>query len=147
MADLKKKENVKENVAAVKESVKENVAAVKENVAAVKESVAKEASELTKTASAVVKEAATKANTVKKAVKKTAAKRVGAKKAKLQSAVYVQFDNKNISSDGLVERVKEIMKSKRVKVSDLKDIKVYVNVSESKAYYVVNEDMFGEFEL
>ena len=53
----------------------------------------------------------------------------------------------SVSSEGLVARVKEIWKEKKNKVSDLKDIKVYVNVAESKAYYVVNENIFGAFDL
>ena len=91
---------------------------------------------------------AKKAAPKKAAAKKAAAKKAPAKKeAAMDSAVYIQFDEKSISSDGLVERVKEIWKEKKNKATDLKDVKVYVNVAESKAYYVVNEDTFGSFDI
>lgn len=91
---------------------------------------------------------AKKAAPKKAAAKKAAAKKAPAKKeAAMDSAVYIQFDEKSISSDGLVERVKEIWKEKKNKAADLKDVKVYVNVAESKAYYVVNEDTFGSFDI
>ncbi|MCI1304964.1 MAG: DUF6465 family protein [Lachnospiraceae bacterium] len=138
------------------------VEAVKKAAASVKASVAPKAAEEIKKPAAEVKKAAAEVKSeVKKAAaatkataaaakKRTAARKPAVKKAaapKMNSAVYIQFNDLNISSEGLVTRVKEIWAERGNKEADLKDVKVYVNVAESKAYYVVNEDIFGEFDL
>ena len=112
-------------------------------------------------AAPAAKEAPKKAAPAAKAAKKTAAKAPAKKAAKapakktaakrgpvkVDSAVYVQFAGKSIATEDLVARVKEIWKENKNKVSDLKDIKVYVKFEDSRAYYVVNGDQFGSFEL
>lgn len=160
---------VKKNSTAASTDIKKTTAnavkpveTVKKAAASVKASVAPKAAAETKKPAEEVKKATSAVKTqVKKAVtatkktattarKKTAAKKPAASKtaaSKMNSAVFIQFNDLNISSDGLVTRVKEIWAGKGNKESDLKDVKVYVNVAESKAYYVVNEDIFGEFDL
>jgi hypothetical protein len=108
----------------------------------IKSEVAKAATAAKKTVAAAKKTATKKKTTVRK----TAARAAKAE-SKMNSAVYIQFNDLNISSEGLVTRVKEIWAAKGNDEKDLKDVKVYVNVAESKAYYVVNEDVFGEFDL
>jgi len=127
-----------ESVAA--EEMKKPAAGVKKAAEEVKTEVKKAASATKTTAAAAKKKAAAKKTAARTAVKKTAA-------AKMNSAVYIQFNDLNISSEGLVTRVKEIWAERGNKETDLHDVKVYVNVAESKAYYVVNEDVFGEFDL
>lgn len=128
-------------------SVKASVAPKAESAAAtVKEEVEKPVKEVKKAASA----AKTTVTKKKTAARKTTARKAATKRTaapKMESEVFIQFNDLNISSDGLIKRVKEIWAEKGNKESDLKDIKVYVNVAESKAYYVVNKDIFGEFDL
>ena len=101
----------------------------------------------TKTPASAVKATATAKKAAKAPAKKAAAKKTAKKAAAVESAVYIQYNDKSVSSEGLVTRVKEIWKEKKNKAADLKDIKVYVNVAESKAYYVVNENIFGAFDI
>jgi hypothetical protein len=122
------------------EEIKKPAAEVKKAAEEVKTEVKKAAAATKTTAVAAKKRATARKSTAKTAAKKTAA-------AKMNSAVYIQFNDLNISSEGLVTRVKEIWAERGNKEADLRDVKVYVNVAESKAYYVVNEDVFGEFDL
>ncbi len=133
-AETKKAEPVKE---AVKKTAEKVTAAVEK------------AEEKTSTAAkkTVAKATATAKKAAKAPAKKAAAKKTAKKAAAAASAVYIQYNDKSVSSEGLVERVKEIWKEKKNKAADLKDIKVYVNVAESKAYYVVNENIFGAFDI
>ena len=96
-------------------------------------------------------EAVKKAEPAKKAataVKKAApAKKAAApaKKAETASAnVFVQFDDREITMSGLIERANEAYKAAGHKDA-AKKVDVYVNVAEKMVYYVA-DDFAGSFE-
>lgn len=100
-----------------------------------------------KKAATAVKKAATavkKAAPAKKAA--TAVKKVAApKKAEAASVnVFVQFDDREITMAGLIERANEAYKAAGHKDA-AKKVDVYVNVAEKMVYYVA-DDFAGSFE-
>lgn len=94
-------------------------------------------------------------------VKKTAAKKTAAPAAKAETVkapakkapaktqeIYVQYMGKEILDKDLVEKVKEIWtKEMGNKVKDLVDLKIYVKTEENAAYYVINNDVTGRFDI
>ena len=61
--------------------------------------------------------------------------------------VYVQYEGKEISANSILEQVKKIWTDNLgKKVSDIKDIKIYIKPQESKAYYVIN-DVTGSVDI
>lgn len=99
------------------------------------------------------KEAAVKKETAKKTTaKKTEAKkapgRKAAKKAELKSEIYVQFANKSYVQEDLIKIAKDVWKyDLKQKVGDLTKVELYVKPEEGKAYYVMNKDFTGSFEI
>lgn len=81
---------------------------------------------------------------VKAPVKKTAAKKAPAK----SQEIYLQFAGKEILDKDLTDKVKEIWtKELGNKVKDMADVKIYVKPEESAAYYVINGEVSGSFEI
>lgn len=83
---------------------------------------------------------------VKKATKKTT------KLKGVNSEVHIQYHHNgnahDLTAEELPLRVKEIWTGELGNlVRDLKDVKIYVNVDESTAYYVINDDVEGKFAL
>ena len=136
MADTNKTTKAAE---AVEETVAEK-APVKKTAAkrttAKKTSTAKAAAETAEEKAPVKKAPAKKAPAKKAAAKKTTAKK--AAPAEPETSVVIQFNNKNVAASALVEEVKQIWAAEGHDAAELKDIKVYLNVDESKAYYVIN---------
>jgi Ni,Fe-hydrogenase I large subunit len=127
----KEKETAKKTAAAPK-SAGAIVAEVKETA---KESkVAKEVKEKVKETATKVKETASK-------VKETASKTV--KKAK--EASFVEFDGKQLSVAEITENAKKHWLASNK--GDIADIKVYINTNQSKAFYVINNEDRGEFDI
>ncbi len=85
------------------------------------------------------------------AEKKTTAKKTTTPRktsAKKTQEVYVQYWGKEFSTSELVDRVKKVWTGDmKKKVSDLKDLKVYIKPEENKVYYVFNEDVNGCIDL
>lgn len=77
--------------------------------------------------------------------KKPAAKKTAAKK-EIKSSVTIQIEGRDVLTDDLVKRAQKEFKKLRKGV-DIKSLEVYVNVHESKAYYVVNKESAPEFCL
>ncbi len=109
---------------------------------------------------AVEKKAEVKAEAVKptKAAAKTDAKaaapaktasKAPAKKAPAKTQeICMQFAGREILDKDLLDKVKEIWtKELGNKVKDLVDLKIYVKPEECAAYYVINGDVTGSFEL
>ena len=115
-----------------------------------------------------VKESAKAADTAAKAEKKPAAKKAPAKKAtaakkttaarkpaarktaeaKAETAVILQYGGREFDTAELTERVKNIWTGELgKKAADLKDVKLYVKPEEYTAYYVINGDITGSFDL
>ena len=61
---------------------------------------------------------------------------------KVNTKVELQFGDKAISQDQLVSLAKKAYGKK-----DIKDLSIYVKPEEGKAYYVVNNDVTGDFDL
>ncbi|MBQ5989483.1 MAG: hypothetical protein IJL67_08320 [Oscillospiraceae bacterium] len=108
-------------------------------VADVKET-AKE-SKVAKEVKEKVKETATKVKETASKVKETASKTV--KKAK--EASFVEFDGKQLSIAEITENAKKHWQASNK--GDIADIKVYINTNQSKAFYVINNEDRGEFDI
>ena len=80
---------------------------------------------------------------------KTEAVKPAAKKAPVKpQEIYFQAAGKEILDKDLVEKVKDIWtKELDNKVKDMVNVKIYVKPEENAAYYVINDDVTGKFEL
>lgn len=82
----------------------------------------------------------------RKAATKTAAKSTA--KKELKAEISVQFDGKSYSQEDLIKIAKDVWKyDLNQKVSDLTSIELYVKPEEHCAYYVMNKDFAGSFNL
>ncbi len=64
------------------------------------------------------------------------------KMAKVNTKVELQFGDKAFNQDQLVELAKSAYGK-----NDIKNLDIYVKPEEGKAYYVVNNDITGSFDL
>ena len=120
-------------------------------VAKVAEVVKKEApkAEVKAEAAPAKKEEAKKAAPAKKvAAKKPAVKKVAEKVAAkaAKETFAVQFAGKDYSSEAIVKLCKDAYKATKNKAA-IKTINVYVNIDDSRAYYVVNDEFHGSVEI
>ncbi len=145
----------KKNTTAKKETVaKTNTAAA---IAATVAKKAEPAAPVAKTADTTAKKteapkAAEKKAPAKKAEapKKTAAKKAEPKKRGRKPAVkkaeprvqevYFEFDGKQVEAGQVVSLIKQAYKNEGHQIGRIKDLKVYINSEEGKAYYVINGD-------
>lgn len=91
------------------------------------------------------KPAAKKAAAAPAAAKKTAApaaKKTAEKVETTEKKVVIQYSGKEISGAELVEKAK-----KHAGIESPKKIDVYVKPEVNKVYYVINGDVFGDFDL
>ena len=97
------------------------------------------------------KEEVKKAAPAKKAEEKKAApakKTAPAKKAEVKAEVHVQFADKSYSQEDLVKIAKDVWKyDLKQKAGDLVSVELYVKPEESKAYYVMNKEVKGSFNI
>ncbi len=128
----------------------------KKNTTAKKETVAK-----TNTAAAIAATVAKKTEAPKaaekkapakkaEAPKKTAAKKAEPKKRGRKPAakkaeprvqeVYFEFDGKQVEAGQVVSLIEQAYKNEGHQIGRIKDLKVYINSKEGKAYYVINGD-------
>lgn len=84
------------------------------------------------------KPAAEKAATTTKKVAKSAEKEV-------VEEVFFEFNGEQFLSNSLVERIKEEWKNEGHRIGSIKTLRVYVDVVERKAYYVINDKSEGKF--
>jgi hypothetical protein len=145
----------KKNTTAKKETVaKTNTAAA---IAATVAKKAEPAASVAKTADTTAKKteapkAAEKKAPAKKAEapKKTAAKKAEPKKRGRKPAakkaeprvqeVYFEFDGKQVEAGQVVSLIEQAYKNEGHQIGRIKDLKVYINSEEGKAYYVINGD-------
>ena len=145
----------KKNTTAKKETVaKTNTAAA---IAATVAKKAEPAAPVAKTADTTAKKteapkAAEKKAPAKKAEapKKTAAKKAEPKKRGRKPAVkkaeprvqevYFEFDGKQVEAGQDVSLIEQAYKNEGHQIGRIKDLKVYINSEEGKAYYVINGD-------
>ena len=148
--------DVKKAIAAAKPAAKP-VAAAKEVKAEVKTEVK---------APAVKKETVKKETVKKETVKKEAAKKAPAKKAEAKApakkaeakapaakkaasaVVHVQFSGKEYKMEDFVNIAKDVWKyDLGKKAADFKSVELYVKPEENKAYYVINGEVTGNFDI
>ena len=130
----------KKNTTAKKETaVKTNAAvtAAAATVAAAKKTEA--AAPAAKTADTVKKTEAPKKTETKKA--EAPKKAPVAKKAEPRvQEVYFEFDGKQVEAGQVVSLIEQAYKNEGHQIGRIKDLKVYINSEEGKAYYVINGD-------
>ncbi len=62
--------------------------------------------------------------------------------AKVNTKIELQFGDKAVTEEELVSQAKKAYGGK-----DIKNLDIYVKPEEAKAYYVVNNDVTGSFDL
>lgn len=124
----------KKNTTAKKETVaKTNTAAA---IAATVAKKAEPAAPVAKTADTTAKKTAAKKAEPKKRGRKPAAKKV---EPRVQE-VYFEFDGKQVEAGQVVSLIEQAYKNEGHQIGRIKDLKVYINSEEGKAYYVINGD-------
>lgn len=134
----KAKETTKETDVKTKESAAKVKEAAVETAAKAKEAIAGTAAK----AKEIVAETAVK---VKEVPAKTKEATKSASKKSSKDSCFVEFSNKQFSTEEIVENAKLNWKSTHE--GSISEIKVYVNVDESKVYYVVNGTDAGNFQI
>ena len=65
-----------------------------------------------------------------------------------KQTVYVQYMGDEITTDEIMKKIKEYWtKALKKKVSELKNVTVYVKPEEGKDYYVINDEITGDVAL
>lgn len=146
-ADLKKAAT-KDTTAKAATTAEAAVAAKKTEapVAAEKTTAEKESAKKAETKKAPAKRGRKPGSTVKKADK--AGKKSGKKAAPAErtTQVHVQIEGRDdIVTNDIIEKIEEAFKAEGHRVSTIKDLQVYLNVGEHKAYYVINGKADGKF--
>ena len=132
----------------VKASVKATEAKVAETVKEVAKAAEKKAEEISKAVEPVKEsavETAKKAEVDKKAeaVKKTVTK----KAAEVKPQLIVQYQNNEVDTVVVEERVKAQFISEGHKASTIKKVSIYIKPEEYSAYYVINDKFSGRVDL
>lgn len=150
---VNKEEMTTAGAAAEKETVEAPVVEATEKTVEAPETVTEKA-----TAKKTARKTAAKKTTAKTAAKTTARKttaktttrKTATKKAapEMNKEVHIQFAGNDILAKDLVSKATAIWTEEMGnKAEDMKDVKVYVNIDQSTAYYVINEDVRGSFPL
>ena len=147
---------VKKSVVAKATEVKKEEVKVEAKAAAPVAEKKEEVKVEAKAAAPAKKEAAPKAAAKKAPAKKEAAPKAAAKKApaKKEAApktaaketLAIQFAGKDYSTEAIMKLVKESYKATKNKAA-IKTLNVYVNVDDSRAYYVVNNEFHGSAQI
>ena len=66
--------------------------------------------------------------------------------AAIKTKIELQYGDKSVSQDELVERAKAAFEEK-YNVKGVKSLELYVKPEDGKAYYVVNHEMTGDIDL
>ncbi|MCI7112708.1 MAG: DUF6465 family protein [Lachnobacterium sp.] len=149
------KASVKATEAKVAETVKEVAKAAEKKaeeiskaVEPVKESAVEAAkkTEVDKNAEAVKKTLTKKASEAKATDKKTVVK-AAAKAAEVKPQLIVQYQNNEVNTVVVEERVKAQFISEGHKASTIKKVSIYIKPEEYSAYYVINDKFSGRVDL
>lgn len=111
-----------------------------------KTTVAKEAPKAEKKVAKVEEPAKKEAKAEKKTTTKNAAKKT-TKKAPVEKIqeVFIEHEGNQILTKELVQRIEEAYKNEGHRISSIKSLRVYINLGERKAYYVINDKEEGKF--
>lgn len=99
-----------------------------------------------KTAEAAKKTAEKTAEAAKKTAKKTVAK-VAAKTAVVKATTIVQYQNNEVDTTKVEEKVKAQFVSEGHKAASIKKLNIYIKPEEYSAYYVINDKFSGRVDL
>lgn len=106
------------------------------------------AAKKTETAPVAPKKTESPDATAKKATKKAAvrkpAKKTTKKNTERVQEVYFEFDEKQIEAGQVVKKIEEAYKNEGHQIGRIKDLKVYINPSDNRAYYVINGNAEGK---
>lgn len=97
---------------------------------------------------APAKKAAVKTETVKKETAKKTPAKTAVKKVEQKCEMHIQYAGKSYSQEDLVKIAKDVWKyDLKRKVGELNTVELYVKPEENKAYYVMNGEFTGSFDI
>lgn len=144
-ATVNKEEMTTVGTAAEKALVEVPVVETAEKTVEAPETVTEKATVKKTTRKTAAKKTAAKTTTRKTTARKTTAKKTA---PEMNKEVHIQFAGNDILAKDLVSKAAAVWTEEMgKKAEDIKDIKVYANVDEGAAYYVINEDVRGSFPL
>ncbi len=65
----------------------------------------------------------------------------------MKKEVYIEYFGEQVAENELIETAKKIWEDAGNKPSDLKDMRLYLNVEEDAVYYVFNNNVKGSFHV
>ena len=147
-ATVNKEEITTAGAAAEKDTVEAPVVETAEKTVEAPETVTEKAPAKKTTRKTAAKK--TPAKTTAKTAAKTTTRNTAAKKTapEMNKEVHIQFAGNDILAKDLVSKAAAIWTEEMGnKAEDIKDVKVYANIDQATAYYVINEDVTGSFPL
>lgn len=111
-----------------------------------KKPVEKKAVEIKEAAKAATEKAKETAKATKTTAKKTVAK-VAAKTVAVKAQTIVQYQNHEVDTEKVEERVKAQFVSEGHKAASIKKMNIYIKPEEYSAYYVINDTFSGRVDL
>ncbi len=152
---MRKKNNsktVKQAVKPVEVKKEETVAQpVSEPKAEVEKAVEKTTEKVEKAVEKTTEKVAEKAAEVKDTVKKTTAKAAKeakpAKKEPVKPEIIVQYQNSEVDTAAVEERVKAQFVAEGHKAGFIRKLNIYIKPEEYSAYYVINDKFSGRVDL
>lgn len=142
------KEDVKAAAKAAEKAVEKAVEKTVEKTVEMKEAAKAVANsaEVKEAAKAVAKTAKETAKATKDTAKKTVAK-VAAKATEVKAATIIQYQNREVDTAKVEERVKAQFISEGHKASSIKTMNIYIKPEDYSAYYVINDTFSGRVDL
>lgn len=67
------------------------------------------------------------------------------KEAESIQEVYLEFGNKKVLSEDILEQIRQAYKNEGHRISSIKKLQVYMNIDDGKAYYVINDKAEGKY--
>lgn len=136
----------KETAEAAKKTAEKTAEAAKKTAETTKETAEAAKKNAEKTAKVAKKTAEKTAEAAKKTAKKTVAK-VAAKTAVVKAATIVQYQNNEVDTTKVEEKVKAQFVSEGHKAASIKKLNIYIKPEEYSAYYVINDKFSGRVDL
>ncbi len=136
-------EKAKEKAEPVIEEVKEKSGPVIKDVMEKAEPVIKEVKKRTAPATKVIKEQSEKAADAVKAATRDISES-NAKKA-TKTEFFIQYKDYEVRTEDLADRIRQQYVDAGHKLTDIKELQIYLKPEENTAYYVVNHKDTGKF--
>ena len=74
--------------------------------------------------------------------------RQGGRRSAKNEVIHIQIDGKDYTRDQLLQSARDIwVYDLGRKLSEFNSIELYINVNESRAYYVITDEVTGNFEI